>query len=295
MATRLLLSSHQGVYVKKKPGDNVNSDLNTIGGLKTTLNDSDGEIYILKNADPVAREMSLISDRKGLPRFRMAALPPLPAGNAPDDVRGQMRVNKIYPAVSALGVIALIVLMAYLIGRYLVRDLNPGGQKPSAMAMTDALTGLYNRREGRRLIDIETMRASRIQTCVCAIMVDIDHLHEINDTYGRETGDAVLAGVASALQKILRASDIVCRYGGEEFLILATETNIENVKLLAERIRSSIEKENFSVFRQLHIQVTVSIGLAQYQTNEPFEYMIFRADQALYQAKSNGRNRVCAG
>ncbi len=361
MMTRLWLTSHQGVYVKQNPGDEVNPYLKSVPGLKTTLKDSDGDIYILKNPDQVTREISVIASQKGIFEFHLTSLKPLNPANAPDDferraleaftrgakeefrfedtgrgrlfrymaplateasclrchahqgykageIRGgisvnmpaedvfaQMRASNIYLAVSALGVLLMMLLTVYLIARYFLRNLNVAEQRLFSMATTDALTGVYNRREGCRLIDIETMRARRIQTSVCAMMLDIDHFRNINDTYGNQTGDDVLAGVAAVIQKILRASDIVCRYGGEEFLILATETNIENAKLLAERLRSSIEKEAILAVQQMQIYITVSIGLAQYQPTESCEYMIFRADQALYQAKNNGRNRVCAG
>ena len=361
VVTRLWLSSHQGVYVKQNPGEEVNPYLLKIPGLKTTLRDSSGETYILKNPALVTREISEIADRKGVFKFHITSLTPLNPGNAPDDferqalqafaagakeqftfedsdrgrffrymaplmtdesclrchvqqgykvgdVRGgisvtipagdviaQMRANKIYLAISVFGVIVMMILIVYFIARYFIRDLNLAEQKLFNMATTDALTGVYNRREGFRLIAIETIRAQRIQTPLCAMMMDIDHFKKVNDTYGHQIGDEVLQGVAAIILKTLRASDIICRYGGEEFLILATETGIENAKLLAERIRSLIEKESITVAEQMKIPVTVSIGLAQYQPTESYEYMIFRADQALYQAKNNGRNRVCIG
>ncbi len=215
----------------------------------------------------------------------------IPAG----DIVSQMRSNKYYLAAAVFGVICMILLIVYFIARYFIRDLNLAQQKLFNMATTDALTGVYNRREGFRLIEIESMRARRIQTPLCAMMLDIDHFKKINDTYGHQTGDDVLVWVSKALQRTLRASDILCRYGGEEFLILATETYIENAKLLAERMRGLIEKETILIGDHMKISITVSIGVAQYDPAESYEYMIFRADQALYQAKQNGRNRVCIG
>jgi diguanylate cyclase (GGDEF)-like protein len=103
----------------------------------------------------------------------------------------------------------------------------------------------------------------------------------------------MLAWVAETIQKALRASDILCRYGGEEFLIMATETDIENAKILADRIRRLIEEGPVTVAKQAQIHVTVSLGVSQYREKENYELMISRADKALYQAKENGRNRVC--
>jgi len=361
VVTRLWLSSHQGVYVKKQPGEEVNPYLRTIPGLKTTLRDTDGAIYILKTPDLITREISTIASQKGVFKFHMTGLKPLNPGNAPDDferraltafaagekeqftfeesarggffrymaplktdesclrchahqgyrvgdvhggisvsipasdIMAQRRAGKIHLIASVAVVMLMMALIVYFMARYFIRDLDLAEQRFFNMTTTDALTGIYNRREGFRMIAIEAIRAQRTQTPICALMMDIDHFKKINDTYGHPTGDDVLRGIAAMVQKTLRASDILCRYGGEEFLILATETNIENAKLLAERIRILIEKEGIPATGQEKISVTVSIGMAQYQATESYEYMIFRADQALYQAKNNGRNRVCVG
>lgn len=162
------------------------------------------------------------------------------------------------------------------------------------MATTDPLTGAYNRREWFKRIEVETIRAARTQTPLCVIMLDLDHFKNINDTYGHQAGDEVLKWVSAKMHKALRASDILCRYGGEEFLIMAPETDIEKSTFLAERIRLLIEEEPVNS-KEAQIHVTVSLGVAQYQPNETHEHMIFRADKALYQAKHNGRNRVCVG
>jgi len=358
--TRFWIASHQGVYVKKSPVEDVNPYLKGIAGLKTEIKDEDGEIYILKNPALVTREISLIADQKGLFKFHITSPNPLNPANAPDDferraiedfqrgakeafifeengknvsfrymaplvmeasclrchagqgarigdIRGgisvrlpaedvlrQTRSNSVYLAASAVGIVVMMALIVYFTARYFIRDLNVAEQKLFNLATTDALTGVYNRREGFRLIEVETLRARRTQTPLCALMLDIDHFKKINDPYGHQAGDDVLKGMVAIIQKTLRGSDMICRYGGEEFLILATETNIENAKILAERLRGSLASQIIPAGPEL-VHVTVSIGLADYQPPETYEHMIFRADQALYQAKSNGRNRVCVG
>lgn len=361
VVTRLWLASHQGVYVKQKPGDEVNPYLAAVPGLKTTIRDSAGDTYLLKNPALVTREISMIADQKGIFKFHITSLNPLNPGNAPDDFErlalesftrgakeafafedssrgtsfrymapllteasclrchahqgykvgdvrggvsvnipaaetiGQMKSNSVYLAFSVFGVLFIMVLIVYFIARYFIKDLKLAEQKLYNMATTDALTGIYNRREGFRRIENEAMRAARNKIPLCAIMLDIDHFKRINDTYGHQTGDDVLQGVAGLIKKSLRAFDILCRYGGEEFLMLAVETDIQNAKLLAERIRRLIEEESLNVGAQTRIHVTVSLGVAQFQPNDSYESVISRADQALYDAKQNGRNRVCVG
>ncbi len=212
---------------------------------------------------------------------------------AEDTIR-RMQANRIYLGVSVFGVIAIIIAIVYFIARYFIKDLKLAERQLYHMATMDSLTGAYNRREGFNRIEVEAIRASRTQTPLCVIMLDLDHFKIINDTYGHQAGDDVLKCVSGKIHKALRASDILCRYGGEEFLILATETDIEKSKFLAERIRRLIEEEPVNS-AEVKIHVTASLGVAQYQPDEAYEYMIFRADKALYQAKHNGRNRVCVG
>lgn len=214
----------------------------------------------------------------------------IPAG---DTIR-RMKANRIYLAASVFGIIVILVAIVYFIARYFIKDLNLAEQRLYHMATTDPLTGAYNRREWFKRIEVETIRAARTQTPLCVIMLDLDHFKNINDTYGHQAGDEVLKWVSAKMHKALRASDILCRYGGEEFLIMAPETDIEKSTFLAERIRLLIEEEPVNS-KEAQIHVTVSLGVAQYQPNETHEHMIFRADKALYQAKHNGRNRVCVG
>jgi len=159
------------------------------------------------------------------------------------------------------------------------------------MAIRDDLTGFYNRRHMIELLEYELNRCARTGSVFCLAMLDIDHFKNINDTYGHQAGDQTLKTFAAIIRKAMRSSDFCGRYGGEEFLIVLTQTGTDGAKVFAERLRQLIEK---SVFPELgaDIRVTASLGLAQYQAKEDVEKTIHRADTALYEAKKKGRNRV---
>ena len=159
------------------------------------------------------------------------------------------------------------------------------------MAIHDDLTGFYNRTHLMDLIDTESNRSIRNGTVFSLAMIDIDKFKSINDTYGHQTGDYVLKTFAAVLRSVLRKTDFCGRYGGEEFLVVLTQTDLEAAKIFAERIRDCVEK---SLFPSLgpDSKVTVSIGLTAYKMQENIERTISRADEALYRAKNGGRNRV---
>jgi diguanylate cyclase (GGDEF)-like protein len=122
-------------------------------------------------------------------------------------------------------------------------------------------------------------------------MMDIDKFKNINDTYGHQTGDQVLRTFAAVIRSILRKTDFCGRYGGEEFLVLLTQTDLQAAKVFAERIRGSVENSFFPDLGP-DSRVTVSLGLVEHQMQENIEKTISRADDALYKAKKKGRNRV---
>lgn len=159
------------------------------------------------------------------------------------------------------------------------------------MAIHDDLTGFFNRTHLMDLIETESNRSIRTGDVFSLAMIDIDKFKNINDTYGHQTGDYVLKTFAAVVRSILRKTDFCGRYGGEEFLIVLTETDIQAAKIFAERIRDCVEK---SLFPSLgpDSRVTVSIGLTVYKMQENTERTISRADEALYRAKNGGRNRV---
>lgn len=161
------------------------------------------------------------------------------------------------------------------------------------LARLDELTGLCNRRYLLERLTQEILRAKRYGPPLCLMMLDLDHFKSINDTYGHLVGDQVLAGVARLLSDTIRATDIAGRYGGEEFCLILTETNLEGGRLLAERLRQRIAMKTFDADDGTTFHVTCSIGMAQYTPDitEP-KTLLALADRALYKAKASGRNRV---
>jgi two-component system cell cycle response regulator len=164
-----------------------------------------------------------------------------------------------------------------------------------ALAHTDALTLVLNRRALVTRLMAEVDRARRYQSVVTVLMIDLDHFKGVNDTYGHLAGDQVLRDVAQLLQHEVRSVDIVARYGGEEFIVVLPETSTEGAVTFAERIRERIEGRMFESTGQ-SLLLTTSIGVATFPSPRvaSMEDLVARADEALYRAKAEGRNRVRA-
>jgi diguanylate cyclase len=156
------------------------------------------------------------------------------------------------------------------------------------MALTDPLTGIANRRWGEEQIEQELLRAARYGRTFAVVMLDIDRFKTLNDTHGHGAGDRVLIDLAHRLRKLLRATDHVVRWGGEEFLILAPETRLDAAVDLAEAVRQRVASEELGDGHRM----TVSIGVATYHAGDVSMTLIERADAALYRAKRAGRDRV---
>ena len=163
--------------------------------------------------------------------------------------------------------------------------------KLESMATTDKLTQLLNRHAFEILFHQAVQEAERLQHPVTAILFDIDRFKRINDRYGHPAGDAVLVSVAATAAEAIRKSDGICRWGGEEFLLLLKDCSLEQGELLAEKIRQSIA-ETIIYYDGKSIQVEISLGLAQLRKGESQENLLHRIDQALYLAKEKGRNRL---
>lgn len=159
------------------------------------------------------------------------------------------------------------------------------------MSIHDELTGLFNRRHLMDMLAIEKKRADRTAQLFSIVIVDIDHFKRVNDSFGHLQGDAVLKGVADALQRTLRGSDFSARFGGEEFVMILGQAGEEGAIACAERIRRLIETTRFPGFDD-DFKVTVSMGVTEYRPIEDISESISRADQALYRAKHAGRNRI---
>ncbi|ABQ36772.1 response regulator receiver modulated diguanylate cyclase [Bradyrhizobium sp. BTAi1] len=169
-------------------------------------------------------------------------------------------------------------------------------QNSIEMAITDALTGLHNRRYMEtHLATLADQAASRGKP-LALMMLDIDYFKAINDTYGHDAGDDVLREFAMRVRKSIRGIDLACRYGGEEFVIVMPETDLHVAGMVAERLRRSVANEPFAVHKgEKRIEVTTSIGISTLeQKGEPIADVMKRADTALYRAKNDGRNRAVA-
>jgi len=158
----------------------------------------------------------------------------------------------------------------------------------------DPLTRALNRRFLGPVLGRELMLAKRNETPLSIVLIDVDHFKAINDRYGHPGGDVVLRQVAEHILEAVRGSDFVFRYGGEEFLIVLVETSLQVAIVLAERIRQQFSQRELLMPDQVRAQVTISAGVASYDGHPDYEYLIRKADDALYQAKEAGRNKVSA-
>ena len=163
------------------------------------------------------------------------------------------------------------------------------------LAVTDALTGLFNRRYLETHAKALAEQANAAGSPLSALVVDIDHFKSVNDTHGHAAGDSVLREFAQRLRRNTRGVDLVCRMGGEEFIVVMPDTPLWRARQIAERLRSGVAAEPFRVNAATQITVTASVGLATLETaGEGMDALFSRADQALYAAKREGRNRVVA-
>ncbi|AJE02028.1 diguanylate cyclase [Geobacter pickeringii] len=161
------------------------------------------------------------------------------------------------------------------------------------LSITDPLTHLHNRRHLMEMVEKEYQRAARKGGHLSLVILDIDYFKKINDTYGHPEGDKVLASLAEIVTKGLRSYDVAARYGGEEFVLLLPETPISEAYAIAERLRGEVQDHVFKGTLQGQV-VTISLGVATYPSPrvESIDSLFRQADEALYRAKQNGRNRV---
>jgi diguanylate cyclase (GGDEF)-like protein len=173
-----------------------------------------------------------------------------------------------------------------------ISDLMRNAEQLEKLATTDSLTGLHNRRHFLSCAEAEWSRFLRYHRAVSVLMLDIDHFKSVNDRYGHAVGDEVICAVAEACATGKRKPDIVGRFGGEEFAILLPETTSSSAMIVAERIRNRLAEQALTT-QGVTVKVTASIGVAEASAGmSGFGVLMRNADQALYQAKANGRNRV---
>lgn len=160
-------------------------------------------------------------------------------------------------------------------------------------SIRDPLTGLFNRRYLEETLERELPRMVRKKSSLGVMMIDVDHFKRFNDTFGHDAGDTVLKDLAQLFRDRLRAEDIACRYGGEEFTMILPEANLEAVQQRAEQLRQAVETSHFNFHGESLGPVTISVGIACYpQHGSAVETLLRVAGRALYRAKEEGRNRV---
>lgn len=170
----------------------------------------------------------------------------------------------------------------------LTKEFKATAQKMEKLANTDPLTGIANRMKFNHLIEHQLQVSHRYKKNMGLIFFDIDHFKQINDTYGHKAGDSVLVEITKLISSLVRSSDVFARWGGEEFLILSPEISLTQIISLAEKLRLNVERFNFSDVPN----VRCSFGVTMLNPKDDVKAFIQRADEALYEAKETGRNKV---
>ncbi|MBA1203442.1 diguanylate cyclase [Pseudomonas capeferrum] len=199
-----------------------------------------------------------------------------------DRVRQSLYLNL---AICAMITLVVLSLLNAMIKRH--------QDNTEALATLDSLTGLPNRRSFDLLAGQALHEAPRSTAALVALLIDLDHFKSLNDTHGHLAGDEVLRQFAEVLRGSLRQSDILCRWGGEEFIVLLREADAQGALEVAEKIRRRTEQKVFN-FDGRALRLTTSIGLSTLRSGDTLDGLLTRADHALYRAKQGGRNRVCA-
>jgi diguanylate cyclase (GGDEF)-like protein len=207
------------------------------------------------------------------------------AGGAPNGVIGVPPGRPLTEQERGILVAAAAMLAVSIRNAELFREVHEN-------SVRDGLTGCFRRKHALEVMDAELRRARRSQLALSLVMFDLDHFKEINDRHGHLAGDAVLALVGSRMNAVLRGSDVKCRYGGEEFLVLLPDTPQSGARHVADNLRRDLEEHPLAWNGHM-IRVTASFGLTAITPGEESPTTIIaRADAALYRAKEEGRNRV---
>ena len=198
------------------------------------------------------------------------------------------RKNAAYLRVAEAGLLALVALMllTLVLARPLLRAFR-WTEEQASEARIDALTGLANRRALEEILAAEISRAHRFAHQLAVVLLDLDRFKEINDSFGHAAGDVMLRAVSRLLTSLARQGDTVARWGGEEFVVVLPETDLAGAQRFAERLRRTIEAHAVG-----DMKTSASCGVATMLPEDSVEELLGAADQALYQAKSNGRNRT---
>ena len=218
----------------------------------------------------------------------------------PDEIELINKEGRIIPAeintslVQRMGQEIILAFVRDITERKKIEEaLQKSEQKYRELSIIDDLTQLYNSRHFYSQIEREMERSNRYDQPLTLLMLDLDKFKEFNDTYGHVEGDYVLSRLGQVVKRCLRETDSAYRYGGEEFTIMLPMTTSEEGIVTAKRIQTELRKENFSPVLGQEVYMTVSIGMAQYNPKEEMKAFVNRADQLMYQAKKNGRDRIC--
>ncbi len=185
------------------------------------------------------------------------------------------------------------LIMGVLLAMYLYRE-NQKYMHWKEQSDTDPLTGLYNRRYLIDRLKQETMRSKRYRRPMSLLMIDVDDFKLFNDTYGHIKGDLILRLVALTLRSIVREPDVIARYAGDEFIVILPESNAKEAGFTAERIQAELVKVGQVIkFSEADLKITLSIGVTEYTSDiENLDALIEKVDQAMYAAKTQGKNRI---
>ena len=185
---------------------------------------------------------------------------------------------------NAMGILAALFIIILILGINGIRQ----NRLLKNLSQTDSLSGLYNRRFMNQKLEEEISKYKRYKTPFSLLLIDIDYFKKINDTYGHDKGDLIIKQISSLIQQNIRNTDISARWGGEEFLILAPNSDLNGALKLANNLKELIENAQFEVKQK----VTISVGVSVFEENLNQEKLLKLADNALYKAKGSGRNRV---
>jgi diguanylate cyclase (GGDEF)-like protein len=195
-----------------------------------------------------------------------------------------------FSMLSVLQFVGLAACVLYVQGHTLKHEqqVSQSNQKLQSMAIRDGMIGLFNHSFMEQLIGDAINRSKRSNIPLSLLMIDVDFFKKVNDSYGHNAGDEVLKLMAKLLDGSKRSTDYLGRWGGDELILLLTDTNLQGAVSVAEKLRSLVENHNFPYYPRL----TISLGASEYRPQEEVSGFIGRADAALYRAKRAGRNRV---
>lgn len=208
-----------------------------------------------------------------------------------NDINNSLIYNKFMFFLTVFFIISFLISLIIFNAVKFSKDLILAQKLLLELATTDGLTKLLNRTTGLDRLEEEISRHIRGKRCMSCMLLDIDNFKYINDTYGHQAGDIILVEFSAMLKDSTRKHDIISRYGGEEFLIILPDTDIEGAKKLAEKIRSKTESLIFN-YKKISINITTSIGLSHLGDGNDLDVLINIADNCLYSAKNSGRNKT---